>query len=80
MTTAGPSTEADSITSGIERPLPQEAEAAQFLRALLEHVDEGAADDLAFLLGIGDAFETRQERSVASTKSSGSCSFSWKRF
>ena len=46
---------------GIERALGEEVELADVLGRVLEDVDELGADDLALLLGIGDAGEPRQE-------------------
>ena len=46
---------------GIQRALGEEVEVAERLRFLVEHVDEGGADDLALGLGIGDAGETGEE-------------------
>ena len=40
----------------------QEIGAADLLRLGLEHVDEQLADGLALLLGVGNAFERREER------------------
>ena len=56
--------EADAFDHvGIERALRQEIGAAELRRFLVEHVDEGGADDLALLLGIGDAGELAEEQS-----------------
>ena len=46
----------------VERPLRQKIEAAKLVGARLEHVDEGRADDLPLLLGIGHAGEPLEER------------------
>jgi hypothetical protein len=40
---------------GIERALGEEFGAADLLRLVLEHVDEGLADELALGFGVGDA-------------------------
>jgi hypothetical protein len=47
---------------GIERALREEIGAADLLGLLVEHVDEGGADDLALLLGIRDARQAREEQ------------------
>ena len=47
---------------GIQGALRQKVDAPQLGRFLLEHVDEGRADDLALLLGIGDAGEPIEEQ------------------
>ena len=77
----GPSTDDRLDDVRIQRALREEVEAAQLARLRLEDVDERRADDLALLLGVGDAGQAlEEERPCASTKSSGSCSFSRKRF
>ena len=40
---------------GIERALGEEFRAADLVALVVEHVDEGGADDLALLFGIADA-------------------------
>ena len=45
----------------VDRALRQEAHAAQLLRLLVEHIDEGAADDLALVFGIRHTREGREE-------------------
>ncbi len=47
---------------GVERALGQEVGAADLLGLLLEHVDEGGADDLALLLGIDLAGQLAEEQ------------------
>ena len=39
----------------------QEISAADFLRFFFEHIDEFAADEFAFLFGVGDARQSRHE-------------------
>ncbi len=46
---------------GIERPLAQEVKPPELLRALLEDIDEGGADDLPLRLRIGDAGQPLEE-------------------
>ena len=46
---------------GIERALRQEFGAAHLCRFLLEHLDEGRADDLALALGVARRLRARQE-------------------
>src|SRR3546814_4656074 len=46
---------------GVEGALCQEVGAAELLRFFLEHIDEFAADELALLLGVGDAGEACHE-------------------
>ena len=43
-------------------PCPRKPNPPSSLRALLEHVDERTADDLALLLRIGDACQAVQEQ------------------
>src|SRR4029453_16612272 len=62
VTEGAPGKETLSLTSGVEGALRQEIGAADLVRFLVEHVDEQAADDLALLLGIGDALELAQEQ------------------
>ena len=62
VTLGPPVAETDSMTSGIERALPQEFGAADLFGFFLEHVDEGRADDLALLFGIADAVELAEEK------------------
>ena len=45
----------------VERPLDQKPGVGEVAGHLLEHPDEGLADDLPFGLGIGDAFKPFQE-------------------
>ena len=47
---------------GIERALAEEFRAADFLRFVLEHVDEGVADDAPLLLGIEHAGEALEKQ------------------
>src|SRR6185437_5919773 len=47
---------------GIERALRQEIGPAEFFRFLVEHVDEGSADDLALLFGVFDSGELAKEQ------------------
>ena len=47
---------------GIERSLREKLGAAEFLRLLVEHVDEGGADPLALFLGVGDAGQPGQKQ------------------
>jgi hypothetical protein len=47
---------------GVERPLRQEIEVAECRRRVIEDVDEGSADDLALLLGVGHAREPIEKR------------------
>ena len=54
-------TETLSITSGYSVPCARKSNDPSLLRLLLEHVDERGADDLALLLGIGDAGEALEE-------------------
>ncbi len=59
---ARPSGEADALDDvGIERALREEIGAADLLGLGLEQIDEGAADELALLFGIGLARETAEE-------------------
>ena len=46
----------------IQRALREKVEFTQLLRLVVEDVDEGLADDLALLLGVGDAREAIEER------------------
>ena len=50
------------MTSGYSVPCPRKPNPPSSCRALLEHVDERAADDLALLLGIGDACQAFEEQ------------------
>ena len=45
----------------IKRSLPEKAKPTQFLGALLENMDERAADDFALLFRIGDARKSIEE-------------------
>ena len=47
---------------GVERALRQEIGAADLARLVLEHVDEGLADELALGLGVGEPGEPVQEQ------------------
>ena len=68
----GPAGEADALDHvGIERALGEEIGAADLLRLRLEDVDEGLADQLALGLGLVEAGEAAEERSAASTWTSG---------
>ena len=49
---------------GVERALRQKFRAADLMRRFVENLDEQAPDRLALLLGIGDAFKSRQEAFV----------------
>ena len=51
-----------SITSGIERALREELGAADLVRLVLEHVDEGLADELALGLRVGEPGEAVHEQ------------------
>ena len=62
MVTLGPWNETDFDDVRIERALRQEIRAAQALGLALEDLDEGAADDLALLLRVGDAGEPLEEK------------------
>ena len=42
---------------GVDRSLGEIIALREFFLLGFEHIDEGLADDLAFLLGIGDVFE-----------------------
>ena len=59
---ARPAGEADALDHvRIERALGEEIGAADLARLVLEHVDEGLADELALGLGVGDAGEPAEE-------------------
>ena len=62
MTCDGPITETLSMTSGYSVPWPRKSNDPSFFASALEHVDEGRADDLSLLLGIGDAREPLQKQ------------------
>ena len=55
MVADGPLNDTDSITSGYSVPCARNSRVADLLGLLLEDRDELAADDLALLLGVGDA-------------------------
>ena len=62
MVTDGPPVERHALDHvGVERALRQEVGAADLLGLGLEDVDEQPADDLALLLGVGDAGERAEE-------------------
>ena len=47
---------------GIERPLGEKLDIAQFLRLLVEHIDKDGADPLALFFGIRDAGESGKKQ------------------
>ena len=57
---AGGADQLDDV--GVERALREEFDAADLLRLGVEHVDKGGADDLALLLGVGDAGELAEKQ------------------
>ena len=55
--------EADALDHvGVERALGEEIGAADLVRLVLEHVDEGLADELALGLGVGEPGEAVEEQ------------------
>ncbi len=79
MTALGPRTLTLSMTSGVEGALNQVLGVLDAGGVLLEDFDEDAADDLALLLGVGDAGERAQElfSRVDRARGSGGSSGAW---